>query len=176
MRRPSRQDLLMKYLALTPLVIAATITAGTAVAQTYSHEFVLEDGSAITCQVSLTGSYSTSTSCNRVSREARLKAMKSYSESLGRLNVCADLALESAKANPHIYDYSGSVLSACLGRDSYSSRRPAEPGMAFEINCKGELTNKPVSILAKSRTLSECPGLVELALSGQVPYRTDQAR
>lgn len=161
---------------LSTAIIAATLTAGTAMAQTYSHEFILEDGSAITCQVSLTGSYSTSTRCNRISREARLRSMQSHSESLRRLNACADLALASAKANPHIYGYSSAVLSACLGRDAFSKRRPAEPGMAYAINCRGELTNKPVSILAKSRTLSECPGLVELALSGQVPYRTDQAR
>jgi len=145
--------------------------------QTYRHEFVLDDGSAVVCTVNSTTNYSSSSKCERISREARNKGLQMMITKLSRLNSCADLAAASRDANPHIQDYSGAVLSACLGYDAYSRRRPSGAGLAYLIDCNGALTEKPIHLLLyRGRSLSDCPNLAELALSGRIPCRTDQGQ
>jgi hypothetical protein len=141
-------------------------------AQTYRHEFVRKDGSATVCTVQVISSFSVSTECSDITASARNKGLDVAIKGYQSLNDCGNLALASKNSHPD-KNYSSSVLAACLGRDSFSKRKPIDPLKVYEISCNGELTSNAINLLTPSRKIADCKNLVELALSGRIPYRTD---
>ena len=140
-------------------------------AQTYTHEFVFEDGSSIRCTLRIAGTYSSQSSCDRYSFEQRKAGADYYIKAMGNLNDCADLS-EATRSLGISSNYPSSVLQACLGRDPWAAKKPSDPMKAYLINCEGEMTNKQVDWGLYERGLKDCPGLAAIALEGRLPYRT----
>ena len=160
----------MNSFLMTALVAGTLATSLPSRAQTYTHEFILEDGSAIECALTIMGPTSSQSECTRISFETRMKAKERYADAMGNLNACADLAEQTRRFGSR---YVSSVLQACLGRDPFSRKSLQPGGKIYKINCRGEETAEPVA-WNYQRGLKDCPGLVEIALEGRLPYRVDQ--
>ena len=140
-------------------------------AETYTHEFVLEDGSSIECTLTIAGTYSSQSSCKSYTHEQRMVGLNYHNKAMQNLNACADLA-EASRGLGLGPKYPSSVLQACLGYDPYAAQKPSDPMKAYLINCEGEMTNEEVNFLQYERGLKDCPGLAAIALEGRLPYRT----
>jgi hypothetical protein len=139
-----------------------------ALAQSYSHEYVLPDGGSIDCSTRYYGSSRGSTECTRLSPKARTKGLKLYSDALGRINDCSDVAAEGGSE-----DYLSWAFKTCLGTFDVPPPQPFKGDMkTYLINCDGSLSKKQV-FGSWHRPANDCPGLKELVMKGEliVPVR-----
>ena len=137
-------------------------------AQSYSHEYVLPDGGSIDCSTRYYGSSRGSTECTRLSPKARTKGLKFYSDALGRINDCNDVAAEGGSE-----DYLSWAFKTCLGTFNVLPPQPFKGDMkTYLINCDGSLSKKQVFGFWQ-RPAKDCPGLKELVMRGDliVPVR-----
>lgn len=135
----------------------------------YWHEYVMPDGSAIDCSTISFGASGGSTECTRLTPDQRLKVKREYVKSLRKLTDCIDL-MKAAEEAGHSSSYAEWAYYTCTGVGTKVNRGKNFEVTTYVISCDGT-PSAQAPTPGWRRSLGDCPGLKDLVLSGNLNTR-----